>query len=96
MEKFIMHTDPGHGWLEVPVRTANRLLLDVSDFSRYSFIRGETLFLEEDCAASLFIRCWEQAIGPIQIEERYSQYEHWIRALPRIEVEIYIDDEIIF
>ena len=96
MNTFTMHSDPGHGWLEVSIQEVRQALLDTSDFSQFSFMRGEKLYLEEDCDASLFIRCWEQAIGPIQIEERYSQYEHWIRALPRIEVEIFIDDEIIF
>lgn len=96
MEKFTFHADPGHAWLEVPIRVANRVMLDVSDFSRYSFIRGGTLFLEEDCDAALFISCWEQYVGPILIEEKFSHYEHWIRALPRIEVNLDTDDEIAF
>ena len=96
MNTFTMHSDPGHGWLEVTLQDVRKALLDTSDFSQFSFIRGEKLYLEEDCDATLFIRCWEYHVGPVEITEKYSRYDHWIRALTRIKTEIFIDDEIIF
>lgn len=50
--------DPGHGWLHVK-RT---LAMDVMgpDFVRlspFSYQRGGTLYLEEDCDAPLFMAC---------------------------------------
>lgn len=96
MNTFTMHSDPAHGWLEVSIQDVRRVQLDTSDFSQYSFIRGERLFLEEDCDAPLFMRCWEIYVGPLAITEKHSGYDHWIRALTRIRTDIFIDDEIIF
>ena len=96
MNTFTMHSDPGHGWLEVTLQDVRKALLDTSDFSQFSFIRGEKLYLEEDCDATLFIRCWEHHVGPVTIAEKYSHYDHWIRSLTRIKTDIFIDDEIIF
>ena len=96
MKTFTMHSDPGHGWLEVSIQEVRQALLDTSDFSQFSFMRGEKLYLEEDCDATLFIRCWEHHVGPVTIAEKYSRYDHWIRSLTRIKTEIFIDDEIIF
>lgn len=50
MQAHTMHTDPGHGWLEV-----NRN--DVQDLaiSHYSYTRGDKVYLEEDCDMPLYI-----------------------------------------
>lgn len=94
MTTFTFHTDPGHGWLEVPVAELRRAQLAPSDFSAYSFIRGSTVYLEEDCDASIFIRSYEAHVGPFSAQEKHLDYTHWIRALSRIEA--ILDDEIRF
>jgi len=85
MTTFTFHTDPGHGWLEVPAAELFNIGLTPGDFSSYSYIQGSTVYLEEDCDASVFIRVYEQHIGPISVKEKYLGYDHWIRRLPRIE-----------
>jgi hypothetical protein len=52
--KIVYHTDPGHGWLEV-----NRKLLkefDVEDkITSFSYQKGNTVYLEEDCDAATLV-----------------------------------------
>ena len=87
--------DPGHGWLEVPLAQVAALGI-TNKISGYSYRKGTMAYLEEDCDATLFIRCWEHHVGPVTIAEKYSHYDHWIRSLTRIKTDIFIDDEIIF
>jgi hypothetical protein len=54
MKTYIMHTDPGHGWLEVPVVDLQELGLSPHDFSKYSYRKNETVYLEEDCDMAQF------------------------------------------
>ena len=46
---FTFHSDNGHGWLEVSQADLNRAGLTRLDFSGYSYVDGDTLYLEEDC-----------------------------------------------
>lgn len=47
-------SDPGHGWLVVPLELLDRLgLLD--RITSYSYIRGGNAYLEEDCDCSTFL-----------------------------------------
>jgi hypothetical protein len=46
--------DAGHAWLEVSMDEINAL--NISDkISSYSYVKGETAYLEEDCDASIFL-----------------------------------------
>ena len=85
MQTFTFHTDPSHGWLEVPVTELLKALLTPGNFSAYSYQQGNVVYLEEDCDAPVFIRSYEAHVGPISVTEKYSHYTHWIRSLPRIE-----------
>ena len=82
MTTFTMHTDPGHGWLEVP-----RGLLDTlgiaGDISAYSYINGATAYLEEDCDASRFVEAMKAAGQEFEIRGHHIDREHWIRNLQR-------------
>lgn len=47
-------TDPGHGWLKVPFSALLRA--GVADkISAYSYVRGKTVYLEEDCDAEIYL-----------------------------------------
>jgi hypothetical protein len=49
-----LHTDAAHGWLEVPL--ADVIACGIArKVSRYSYMRGETVFLEEDADAALYL-----------------------------------------
>lgn len=82
MSTFTLHSDPGHGWLEVP-----RGLLDTlgiaGDISTYSYIRGDTAYLEEDCDASRFVEAMRAAGQAFEIVELDINRDHWIRNLQR-------------
>jgi hypothetical protein len=53
-------SDPGHGWLAVPLELLDRLgLLD--RITTYSYLRGGTAHLEEDCDCSAFMAAAKEA-----------------------------------
>ncbi len=56
---YTFHTDPGHGWLEVPIKDCARIGLSLDNFSKHSYRDGNTLFLEEDCDMAVFIKAYE-------------------------------------
>lgn len=61
----VMHSDPGHAWLAVKLSELD--MLDIrSEISVYSYVKGKTAYLEEDCDAGKFVTAM-QAKG-IQVE----------------------------
>ena len=44
------HSDPGHGWLAVKLSEIKMLGIE-TDISEFSYIKGKTAYLEEDCDA---------------------------------------------
>ena len=54
MRTLTFHSDPGHAWLEVPLAELKSLGV-AGEISSYSYINGETAYLEEDCDAGIFI-----------------------------------------
>lgn len=83
---FVFHSDPSHGWLEVSLSDLAAVGLGPSDFSRYSYVGDNRLFLEEDCDAPKFLLAWEvqSGLGTIEITELYHRGEAFVRALPRL------------
>ena len=60
--KFHFYSDPGHGWLKVS--TAELRELGIADkITPYSYINGDSAYLEEDCDCSTFIDAWEKLTG---------------------------------
>jgi hypothetical protein len=60
---LVYHTDPGHGWLAVPMDMVRQLgLVDkISDYS-YQTPGGQALaYLEEDCDAPLLLEALKAA-----------------------------------
>lgn len=60
---FTFHVDPGHGWLEVEWTELKALGLNPTCFSRYSYRKRNTFYLEEDCDAPKFVAFWEAKHG---------------------------------
>jgi hypothetical protein len=52
---FTFYSDPGHGWLKVPVALLEKIGI-ADKVSTYSYMFGEHAYLEEDCDFSLFRR----------------------------------------
>lgn len=51
---YIFHTDPGHGWLAVKEKELIELNI-AHEISAYSYHKGQTVYLEEDRDAGIFI-----------------------------------------
>lgn len=51
--KIIYHNDGGHGWYAVKRKKLESMGI-LNNVSGFSYERGETVYLEEDCDASLF------------------------------------------
>ena len=60
--KLTYFTDPGHGWVKVPRKLLERLSI-ADQISRYSYSRGDSVYLEEDCDASLFFNAYKDKYG---------------------------------
>lgn len=67
---YVFHTDAGHGWLAVKRSELVRLgILD--QISPYSYQRGDTVYLEEDCDAGTFCKAKEEKGEKIETRESY-------------------------
>lgn len=62
-EPFHFYSDAGHGWLAVTREDVEAINLSADYFSSSSYVNGDTLYLEEDCDASLFLAAYEVFIG---------------------------------
>jgi len=73
---YVFHNDPGHAWLAVKRAELKRLgILD--KISGCSYQNGNTVYLEEDCDASLFLDAKEKADEKVtkeQVRESYKEY----------------------
>lgn len=72
------YTDPGHGWLAVPLSELERLGI-ADKISTYSYMSGDVAYLEEDCDAPLFIK----AAGITEFREVNTDNESIIRSYRR-------------
>ena len=62
---FVKYCDPRHAWLQVSLETIKEIGKSVSDYTSYSFVDKNYIYLEEDVDQKLF----EQDYGkPIQIQ----------------------------
>ena len=59
---FDFISDPGHGWVKVPLSMLRELGID-EQISPFSYMRGANAYLEEDCDAGLFMRAYKQKFG---------------------------------
>ena len=70
--KLTFHTDPGHGWLEVPRDDLDTL--DIAHrISRYSYERADRVYLEEDCDAAAYMQAAQRAGWTVTTREQYAE-----------------------
>lgn len=77
--KYRFIEDPGHGWLEVGRAEIERLGISVSS---YSYIRGDKVYLEEDCDMGAFMQAKKAAGEPIEMTRVYQEntpIRHYLR-----------------
>ena len=70
--QYTFHTDPGHGWLEVPIVELNELGI-VEAISPYSYRNGDKAYLEEDCDLATFIRAKKARGEEFELREVYRE-----------------------
>lgn len=76
--KFKKYNDPGHGWLAVP----RKFLIESGVFmqiSRYSYQKGNTVYLEEDGDMSIFLRKMKEKGISVEIEHKNTNKNSPIR-----------------
>jgi len=84
MTMFPIYADPGHAWMLVSKKQAKYAGLTNTDFSEYSYQRGDCFYLEEDADAPKFLGAWK-AKGKTAGFIEYSGTEHSrIRGYSRI------------
>jgi len=67
---FDFISDPGHGWVKVPVSLLQSLCIS-EEITIYSHMRGSFAYLEEDLDASTFHQAYEKCFGfPPKYRER--------------------------
>lgn len=78
---FTFYSDPGHGWLAVPLELVRELRLAVSN---YSYIDAVFYYLEEDCDAARFVDSYTSRFGvrPEFVEE-HTNRDSFVRSLAR-------------
>lgn len=80
--KLKFFADPGHGWLGVK----RDLLADLQLLpliTRYSYQRGRTVYLEEDCDAHRFLEAAKAAGYTLTIEHKHTDRNSPIRSYER-------------
>ena len=74
---LIFHTDPGQGWLEVPVKEVRDSGVPIS---QCSYIKGDKAYLEEDCDAPAYLNYLdEKHIAYIIDRDVHVNHSHPIR-----------------
>jgi len=75
MAKFTFHSDCGHGWLAVKRKLLIELDL-IGKISNHSYQKGSTVYLEEDCDASLFVQTYEGRLGEKPVIVHGKHYDN--------------------
>lgn len=72
---YKFYSDPGHGWLAVSIKNFFAVGAKLEDVSNYSYVRGKTLYLEEDCDAAIFINAFQKKMGhaPVFVEKYHER-----------------------
>jgi hypothetical protein len=82
MTTYKLHTDSGHGWLEVG--RDELTMLHIEDMvSRYSYQAGNKVYLEEDCDASVFVNALENMGTKVEYNSIHTDGDSPIRMLKR-------------
>lgn len=82
---FKYYTDPGHGWFAVK-REFLAAHVDMSKVSSYSYQRGQTVYLEEDCDCSLLFKALDDAEIAWGYDAKHTDKTHPIRSYDRFTV----------
>jgi predicted acyltransferase (DUF342 family) len=84
---YTFYSDPSHGWLEVQRKELKELNI-LNNVSEWSYIKGEFVYLEEDCDANIFINAYKSKFGvnpkiyePIEDNYEIRSYRRFKKAV---------------
>jgi hypothetical protein len=77
--KLNVYNDPGHGWVAIKRDVLIKLGIE-HKVSYYSYQRGQTVYLEEDCDMSLLISAARDAGITFGFVDKYTQKRSPIRS----------------
>lgn len=80
MYSFTYYTDPGHGWVEVPLELIHELGL-TNKITPYSYQRGDMAYLEEDCDAGELIAEMTHRGMKYEITVVNTNHDSFVRSL---------------
>lgn len=85
MTTYTFFADPGHSWLAVPLVDLMDVGLTRSDFTRYSYVKHEVAYLEEDLDAGVFVNAYSEKYGVRpKFKENYHESNGLIRNYARL------------
>ena len=76
--KYNLYEDPGHGWLRVTRQELQKLGI-IDKISKYSYQKGDYVYLEEDCDMSIFLEAKEARNEPVEYREHCTNNNSFIR-----------------
>jgi len=68
-----LHTDPGHGWAEIDRKELFDLGI-AAKITRFSYQKGNKVFLEEDCDLYTFCKALEENDIQYRFDEQYKNH----------------------
>jgi hypothetical protein len=77
--KISYYTDPGHGWAACKIETLRSLGI-VGQISHYSYMRGRTAYLEEDCDFARLLDALAAAGVDYSIAQKHTNARSPIRS----------------
>jgi hypothetical protein len=86
LPEFALHIDAAHSWFEVPYLMLAMMDLRPADFSSFSYLGIESMYLEEDLDAMKFMQRYEYLFGEKPEFNKtydYGELAQDIRNLPR-------------
>ena len=79
MATFTYYTDPGHGWVKVPKSLLVKLEID-SQITLFSYTRGDSVYLEEDCDLSTFEHAYRATGKELNFRHNHTNRQSKIRS----------------
>lgn len=80
-----MYCDPGHGWLAVKVDEIQQLGI-TNKITGYSYYKGATVYLEEDCDLETYMTACRKAGYNPRFVVKHCDYNSPIRSYNRVPI----------
>ncbi|NDH07496.1 hypothetical protein EBX93_16520 [bacterium] len=79
MQKITIYSDPGHAWAAVKIAQLEKLGI-ADKISAYSYMRGQSAYLEEDCDLSVYLQALKDKGIEYSFIEKHTEKRHPIRS----------------